>query len=127
MAQQDRRRASAAPTSAPIPLEQLVEDVYASSGPDAQKQMLARLVDKVYETAPAPLQGLGTDEKQTVRPADVVASVEHALHTGGAALGRITRILTQTPSLAGSGAAAVLVALLRRTHRRRASDRAKRD
>ena len=105
-----------------------MEDVYASSGPDAQKQMLTQLVDRVYETAPAPLQGLGSDDKQAMRPADVVALVEHALQAGGAALGRLTRVLTHTPSLAGSGAAAVLVALLRRTtHRRRAGDHTKPD
>ncbi|MES2583714.1 MAG: hypothetical protein V4627_13425 [Pseudomonadota bacterium] len=128
MPQQDRRRArdDAAPT-APIPLEELVQDVYASSPPDAQKQMLVRLVDKVYETGPAPLQGLGADDEQAVRPADVVALVEHALHAGGAALARVTRVLAHSPSLAGSGAAAVLVGLLRRTHRRRAGDRAKLD
>ena len=100
-----------------------MEDVYASSGPDAQKQMLTQLVDKVYETAPAPLQGLGSDTKQTMRSSDVLAMVEHALHAGGAALGRLTRVLSNTPSLAGSGAAAVLLALLRRTtHRRRVGD-----
>ena len=117
--QHERRRSPSPPSTAPIPLEQLVEDVYASSGPDTQKQMLTQLVDKVYETAPAPLQGLGSDEKPTMRSADVLALVEHALHAGGAALGRLTRVLTQTPSLAGSGAAAVLVALLRRTTQRR--------
>lgn len=128
MLQHDRRRTSAAPSTEPIPLEQLVEDVYASSGPDAQRQMLTQLVDKVYETAPAPLQSLGDDEKQTVRPADVLALVEQALQAGGAVLGRLTRVLTHTPSLAGSGAAAVLVALLRRTsHRRRAGDQPKPD
>jgi len=126
--QQERRRAQDAPASAPIPLEQLVQDVYASSPPEAQKQILVRLVDKVYETAPAPLQSLGADAQQAVRPADVVALVEHALHAGGAALGGLTRrlgdVLAQTPSLAGSGAAAVLVALLRkRTYQRRAEDR----
>ena len=127
MAQPDRRRATAAPLSSSIPLEQLVEDVYASSGPDAQKQMLTRLVDKVYETAPAPLQSLGEDEKQAVRPADVLALVEHSLQAGGAALGRLTRVLAHSPSLAGSGAAAVLLALLRRTQRRRAGDQPKVD
>jgi len=123
----DRRRASAAPISSPIPLEQLVEDVYASSGPDIQRQMLARLVNKVYETAPAPLQSLAADEEQVVRPAEIVALVEHALQAGGAALGRLTRLLANSPPLTGSGAAAVLVALLRRTHRRRAGDLTKVD
>ena len=128
MVQPDRRRAQDAPASAPIPLEQLVQVVYASSPPEAQKQILVRLVDKVYETAPAPLQSLGDGEQRPVRPADVVAMVEHALHAGGAALGGLTRrlahVLAHTPSLAGSGAAAVLVALMhKRTHQRRAEDR----
>lgn len=127
MVQQDRRKDPVASATAPIPLEELVQDVYASSPPDAQKQMLVRLVDKVYETSPAPLQGLGDDEHQAVRPADAVAMVEHALKAGGAALARATRVLANSPSLAGSGAAAVLVGLLRRTHRRRASDREKVD
>ena len=128
MVQLYRRRTQDAPASSPIPLEQLVQDVYASSPPEAQKQILVRLVDKVYETAPAPLQSLGTDDQRAVRPADVVALVEHDLHAGGTALGGLTRrlahVLTHTPSLAGSGAAAVLVALLRkRVYRRRAEDR----
>ncbi len=128
MVEQDRRRAQDAPATAPIPLEQLVQDVYASSPPEAQKQILVRLVDKVYETAPAPLQSLGADDQRAMHPADVVALVEHASHAGGAALGGLTRrlahVLTHTPSLAGSGAAAVLLALLRkRTYLRRAEDR----
>ncbi len=127
MVQPDRRRQSAAPTSSPIPLEELVADVYVSSPPDTQKQMLVRLVDKVYETGPAPLQGLGTDDQRPVRPADAVALVEHALHAGGTAVARLTRVLVRSPSLAGSGAAAVLVGLLRRTYRRRAGDRAEVD
>ncbi|QTN27572.1 hypothetical protein HZ993_20255 [Rhodoferax sp. AJA081-3] len=105
-----------------------MQDVYASSPPEAQKLILVRLVDKVYETAPAPLQSLGDGEQRPVRPADVVAMVEHALHAGGAALVGLTRrlahVLAHTPSLAGSGAAAVLVALMhKRTHQRRAEDR----
>jgi hypothetical protein len=127
LVQQDRRRAQPAPPTAPIALEQLVQDVYASSPPAAQKQMLVRLVDKVYETSPAPLQSLGADDQQAVRPADVVALVEQALKAGGAALARLTRVLAHSPSLAGSGAANVLVALLGRTHRRRAGDSAKVD
>lgn len=127
MVQQDKRRGADAPATAPIPLEQLVQDVYVSSAPDAQKQILTRLVDKVYETGPAPLQGLGDDDQQVIRPADAVALVEHALQAGGTVLARLTRVLTHSPSLSGSGAAAVLVGLLRRTHRRRASDRAQVD
>ena len=125
MLQQDRRRDVATPPTAPIPLEQVVQDVYVSSPPQTQKQMLMQLVDKVYETAPAPLQELGADKQQDVRPADVVALVEHALQAGGAALVRLTGVLAHSPSLAGSGAAAVLLGLLGRTHRRRAGDRAK--
>lgn len=127
MVQLYRRRTQDAPASAPIPLEQLVQDVYASSPPEAKKQILVRLVDKVYETAPAPLQSLGVDNQRAIRPADAVALVEHAMQTGGTMLSRLTRVLTHSPSLAGSGAAAVLVALLRRTYRRRVSDRAKVD
>lgn len=127
MDHQDRRKGAVAPATAPIPLEQLVQDVYVSSAPDAQKQILSRLVDKVYETGPAPLQGLGDDDQQALRPADAVALVEHALQAGGTVVSRLTRVLTHSPSLAGSGAAAVLVALLRRTYRRRASDRVKSD
>mgnify|MGYP000843965916 FL=1 len=40
----------------PVPMELLVQDVYASSRPEVQKQMLAQLVGKVYETAPVPLR-----------------------------------------------------------------------
>lgn len=128
MVQLYRRRTQDAPATALIPLEQLVQDVYASSPPEAKKQILVRLVDKVYETAPAPLQSLGADDQRAVRPADVVAVVEHASYAGGAALGglarRLAHVLTHTPSLAGSGAAAVLLALLRkRTYQRRAEDR----
>ncbi len=123
MDQPDRRRKKTViPATAPIPLEQLVEDVYASSPPAAQKQMLVRLVDKVYETGPAPLQGLDTDN-EPVRPADAVAMVEHALRAGGGAVARLSRVLARSPSLAGSGAANVLVGLLKSTYRRRASDR----
>lgn len=127
MVQQERRKDPATSATAPIPLEELVQDIYASSPPDAQKQMLVRLVDKVYETGPAPLQGLGDDEQQTVRPAEAVAFMDHALKAGGAALARATRVLANSPSLAGSGAAAVLAGLLQRTYRRRASDHAKLD
>lgn len=127
MVQQERRRGADAPPTAPIPLEQLVQDVYASSPPEAQKQMLVRLVDKVYETSPAPLQELGADSHKPLRPSDAVALVEQALHAGGTALARLTRVLAQSPSLAGSGAAKVLVGLLRRTHRRRSGDRAEVD
>ncbi len=132
MVQQDKRRAQDAPASAPIALVQLVQDVFTSSPPDAQKQMLVRLVDKVYETAPAPLQSLCAEDAQPVRPADVVALVERALHASGAAWGglrrTLTHVLANTPSLAGSGAAAVLVALLhKRTYQRRAGDRERLD
>lgn len=119
--QERRRRADTHPTE-PIPLEQLVQDVYASSPPATQKQMLVRLVDKVYETSPAPLQELGSDSKKPIHRSDAVVLVEQALHAGGGALARMTRLLAQSPSLAGSGAAKVLVGLLRRTPRRRAGD-----
>ena len=128
MFQPDRRRKKTVPpASARIPLEQVVEEIYASSPPQAQKQMLVRLVDKVYETGPAPLQGLGADDQRPVPPADAVALVEHALHSGGSAVARLTRVLVRSPSLAGSGAAAVLVNLLRRTYRRRSGDHAEVD
>ena len=127
MVQQDRRRPRTPPESEPIPLEQLVQDIYVSSPPRAQKQMLVRLVDKVYETGPAPLQGLASDDDKPVAPAEAVALVEHALHTGGSSVAGLTRVLARSPALAGSGAAAVLVGLLRRTYRRRASDRAASD
>ena len=123
MEQPDRRRKKTfIPPSASIPLEQVVEEVYASSPPEAQKQILVRLVDKVYETGPAPLQGWDADDHRPVRKADAVALVEHALHAGGAAWARLTGVLSHSPSLAGSGAAAVLVGLLRRTHGRRRDD-----
>jgi hypothetical protein len=108
-------------------LEQVVVEVFASSPPQAQKQMLVRLVDKVYETGPAPLQGLDTNDHRPLRPAEAVAMVKHAMHTGGGAVARLSRALMRSPSLAGSGAATVLVGLLRSTYRRRASDRAKTD
>ncbi len=150
MTQQVRRKADAAHTSAPIPIELLVEEAYASSPPETQKQILARLVGKVYAVAPVPVQkrlleqllrpvgvlsliaianGIfarsrpRTADVQSVRPSDVVVLVEHALQTSGAALNGLTHLLANSPSLAGSGAAAVLVALLlQHTHQRRAGD-----
>lgn len=44
------------PRWAPIPVAQLVHEVYASSAPEAQQQLVARLVGKVYESAPAPIK-----------------------------------------------------------------------
>lgn len=146
-----RRKADAADPSAPIPLELLVEEVYASSAPDTQQQILARLVGKVYQASPVPLQTrlleqllrpvgvlsliaiangifakmrLRTVDVQSVRPADVVELVEHALQTSGTALNGLPHVLANAPSPAGSGAKEVLVSLLlQRTHQRRAGDR----
>ncbi|MEO7108071.1 MAG: hypothetical protein ABIZ09_16975 [Rhodoferax sp.] len=42
--------------SAPIPLEQLVQEVYADFEPPAQEQMLAQLVGKVFDDAPMPVR-----------------------------------------------------------------------
>lgn len=42
--------------SAPIPLEQLVQDVYAGFEPPAQEHMLAQLVGKVFDDAPMPVR-----------------------------------------------------------------------
>lgn len=42
--------------SAPIALEQLVMEAYAASGPQTRQHMLAKLVGKVFDSAPAYLQ-----------------------------------------------------------------------
>lgn len=152
---------SDAPARAPIPIEQLVQEVYAGSAPEMQEHILAQLVGKVYESAPVLLQmrlleqllrpvgvlsliaiangifakirfraswpgtSLRTADVQSVRPADVVALVEYSLQVSGAALIGLTPMLTTSPSLAGSGATAVLASLLlQRTHHRRADDSA---
>ena len=39
-----------------VPMEQLVQEVYAASQPDAQDHILAKLVGKVFETAPIPMR-----------------------------------------------------------------------
>ena len=153
------RITDAVPGRASIPIEQLVQEVYAASAPQAQERMLAQLVGRVYEAAPVPLQtrlleqllrpvgvlsliaiangifakirfrgglpdpGISPADVQSVRPGDVVALVEHALQVSGAALNGLTLVLLYSPSLAGSGAAAVLLALLlQRTQHRRAGD-----
>lgn len=112
----------------PVPMELLVQDVYASSRPEVQKQMLTQLVCKVYETAPiclrARLLELGSADAQTERSVDVVALVEHLVQMSGEALNGLTKLLLSAPGLNGSGAAAVLTAiLLQHGHFRRASDR----
>lgn len=144
---------------APIPIEQLVQEVYGSSVPDAQERILARLVGKVYEAAPPPMQtrlleqllrpvgmlaliavangifariplrGAWTDttshsaDVQSIRSRDVVALAEHVIQTSGDALNGLAQLLVNAPSLAGSGAATVLITLLsQRGQRRRATD-----
>ena len=91
---------------APIPIEKLVQEVYGSSVPDTQERILAQLVSKVYETAPPPIQTRMLE-----------------LQTSGETLNGLTQLLINSPSLAGSGAATVLIRLLRqRGQRRRATD-----
>lgn len=144
----------------PVPMELLVQDVYASSGPEVQERMLAQLVGKVYETAPIALRArlleqllphvgvlsltviakglfakicfiggwpetvLRPVDVQDVQSDDVVALVEHAQQVSDGALNGLTRLLINAPSLAGSGAAAVLIAILvqQRGQFRRAGD-----
>ncbi len=139
-----------------VPMEQLVQEVYVASQPDAQQHMLAKLVAKVFETAPAamrmhmleqlmrpvgvlpliavangvfarmrfhsgwPANHLRVEDVQSVGPADVMALVEHVLHTQADSLDGLLSELLDTPDIAGTGAAAVLVAiLLKRAHDRR--------
>ena len=64
-------RAPAAPERAPIPIEQLVQEVYACAPPQAQEHMLAQLVGKIYEVAPAPLQTRLLE--QLLRPVGVLS------------------------------------------------------
>lgn len=143
----------------PIPMEQLVQDVYASAEPEAQGHMLAKLVGKVYETAPVPLRTrlleqllrpvgvlalvaiangifakirfqsgwpaipLSAAVVQNVQTDDVVALAYRLQQISSDALSGLTQLLADSPSLAGSGAAAVLIALLlRRGQQRRAED-----
>lgn len=89
-----------------IPIEQLVQEVYGSSVPNTQERILARLVDKVYETAPPSVRTQLSE-----------------LQTSGANFNALMPLLTNSPSLARSGAANVLIALLpQRGQRRRATD-----
>lgn len=91
---------------APIPIEQLVQEVYGSLVPATQERILARLVDKVYATAPPPMRTRLLE-----------------LQTSGETFNGIIPLLVSSGSLAGSGAAAVLIALLpQRGQRRRATD-----
>jgi len=155
----DEATESASSGWAPIPIEQLVQEAYGSSVPDTQERILAQLVGKVYEIAPAPIQvrlleqllrpvgvlsliaiangifakihfrgawpdvALHPADVQTVRSSDVVALVEHVMQTSGEALNGLARLLIDSPSLVGSGAATVLITLLlQRGQRRRATD-----
>ncbi len=143
----------------PIAMEQLVQDVYASAAPEAQGRMLAKLVGKVYESAPVPVRTrllehllrpvgvlslvaiangifakirfqsgwpaipLSASLVQSVQADDVVALAYRLQQISGDALTGLTQLVADSPSLAGSGAAAVLVALLlRRAQQRRADD-----
>jgi hypothetical protein len=120
-------------------LAQLVGKVYASAPVPVQTRLLEQVLRPVGVLsliaiangifAKIRFRGGWSDtslrsvDVQSVRPADVVALVEHALQVSSAALNGLTHILTTAPSLAGSGAAAVLVALLlQRTQHRRADD-----
>ncbi|MES2948448.1 MAG: hypothetical protein V4858_07895 [Pseudomonadota bacterium] len=69
----DRDWESVSLRSAPIPLEQLVQDVYAGSEPQTQEHMLAQLVGKVYEAAPVPVQTRLLE--QLLRPVGVLALI----------------------------------------------------
>jgi hypothetical protein len=57
----------------PIPIEQLVQEVYASSESEAQGHILAKLVGKVYETAPMPMRTRLLE--QLLRPVGVLSLV----------------------------------------------------
>ncbi len=56
-----------------IPMEQLVQEVYLCAEPEAQGRMLAKLVGKVYETAPVPLRTRLLEH--LLRPVGVLALV----------------------------------------------------
>ncbi len=146
-------------TLQPIPMEQLVQDVYASSAPEAQGRILAKLVGKVYEAAPVPLRTrllehllrpmgvlalvaisngvfakirlqsgwpaipLSASLVQSVQADDVVALAYRIQQVSAEALTGLSQLVADAPSLAGSSAAVVLVALLlRHAHYRRADD-----
>jgi hypothetical protein len=58
---------------ASVPIEQLVEEVYAWANPQAQDHMLAKLVGKVYETAPPPIKIRMLE--QLLRPAGLLSLI----------------------------------------------------
>lgn len=59
-----------------------------------------------------PAAELRLDDVQTVQPDDVIALAEHVLLARGNALNGLLNELLSAPQIAGTGAAAVLVAIL---------------
>ncbi len=151
----DLAEASDEPGSAwtAVSTEQLVQEAYACAEPRRQHQMLAQLVAKVFEGAPAavrvqllehllspvgvvslmtiangiftrlrfrggwPDTHLRAEDVQAVRSEDVMALVVHMVQSHGAVVNAMADVLLARPELAGSGAAAVLVAILRQRTR----------
>lgn len=67
------KSASISTELASIPMEQLVQEVYASSAPQARGRILAKLVGKVYETAPVPVKTRLLE--QLLRPLGILSLV----------------------------------------------------
>lgn len=70
---QNKRSIGAANEMPPALIQQLLPDIAASTEPEVQGQILARLVGKVYEAAPAPMRTRLLE--QLLRPAGVLTLV----------------------------------------------------
>jgi len=155
------RKAARTTTDMPIliPVDQIVDEVFASSAPEQQEHILAQLVGKVYDAAPTPIKTqliallmrplgllslmaiangvfakirshggwpnlmINADDTLNVASGDIVALTDFVQQISSESLNDLAQLLITTPVMAGSGAAAVLVAiLLRKIQSRRSGD-----
>jgi hypothetical protein len=110
--------------TAPAPLQvRLLEQLLRPVGVLSLIAIANGIFAKIHFRGAWPDAALHPADVQTVRSSDVVALVEHTMQTSGEALNGLARLLIGSPSLVGSGAATVLMALLlQRGQRRRATD-----
>lgn len=135
-------------TTTPIPLEQLVAEVYDTAPPPVQDRMVSLLVGKIYEEAPTAerrnliqylMQPLGVlslvtvangifakirlrdawpeaqvlpGDVQNIRPHHVADLTTYAQQASLQVLDGLARIVTGSPVLATSAAAALLIHIL---------------
>lgn len=145
---QDKLPAKTAGEFAPVLIEHLAPDLVALPEAEAQSHILAILMGKVYEAAPAPMRPrlleqllrpvgvlsvvaiangvfarlrfhtgwpqvpLSAGDVQSIGTDDIIALAYRLVQIGGEALNGVTQLLTDSPALAGSAAAAVLLTLL---------------